>query len=206
MTRKVVVAGVGMVPFTKPGASETYDLMGAAAARLALDDAGVAYEAIQQAYAGFVYGDSTAGQRALYHVGMTGLPIINVNNNCSTGSTGLYLARQAIESGALDVVLVVGFEQMNAGALNSCFTDRPLPLDLFFDQCDRLGVPPEVPPALRIFGGAGMEHMKRFGTPLESFAKIRAKASRHASNNPLAVFRQVLSPKMCLPTRSCGLA
>ncbi|WOD15980.1 lipid-transfer protein [Paraburkholderia kirstenboschensis] len=195
MTRKVVVAGVGMVPFTKPGASETYDLMGAAAARLALDDAGVAYEAIQQAYAGFVYGDSTAGQRALYHVGMTGLPIINVNNNCSTGSTGLYLARQAIESGALDVVLVVGFEQMNAGALNSCFTDRPLPLDLFFDQCDRLGVPPEVPPALRIFGGAGMEHMKRFGTPLESFAKIRAKASRHASNNPLAVFRQVLSPE-----------
>ncbi|CAB3735154.1 lipid-transfer protein [Paraburkholderia rhynchosiae] len=195
MTRKVVVAGVGMVPFTKPGASETYDLMGARATRLALDDAGVQYEAIQQAYAGFVYGDSTAGQRALYHVGMTGLPIINVNNNCSTGSTGLYLARQAIESGALDIALVVGFEQMNAGALNSCFNDRPLPLDLFFDQCDRLGVPSEVPPALRIFGGAGMEHMKRFGTPLESFAKIRAKASRHASNNPLAVFRQVLSPE-----------
>ncbi|TAL93444.1 MAG: lipid-transfer protein [Paraburkholderia sp.] len=198
MTRKVVVAGVGMVPFTKPGASETYDLMGAQAARFALADAGVEYQSIQQAYAGFVYGDSTAGQRALYHVGMTGLPIINVNNNCSTGSTAIYLARQAIEAGALDVALVVGFEQMNAGALGSYFTDRPLPLDLFFAQCDRLGVPPEVAPALRIFGGAGLEHMKRFGTTIESFAKIRAKASRHAANNPLAVFRQVVSPEEVL--------
>ncbi|CAD6525904.1 3-ketoacyl-CoA thiolase [Paraburkholderia hiiakae] len=198
MTRKVVVAGVGMVPFTKPGASETYDLMGAQAARFALADAGVEYQSIQQAYAGFVYGDSTAGQRALYHVGMTGLPIINVNNNCSTGSTGLYLARQAIESGAIDVALVVGFEQMNAGALGSYFTDRPLPLDLFFGQCDRLGVPPEVPPALRIFGGAGLEHMKRFGTKIDAFAKIRAKASRHAANNPLAVFRQVVTPEEVL--------
>jgi acetyl-CoA acetyltransferase len=84
---------------------------------------------------------------------------------------------------------------MNAGALGSYFTDRPLPLDLFFAQCDRLGVPPEVPPALRIFGGAGLEHMKRFGTKIDSFAKIRAKASRHAANNPLAVFRQVVSPE-----------
>ncbi|ACD19466.1 lipid-transfer protein [Paraburkholderia phytofirmans] len=193
MTRKVVVAGVGMVPFRKPGASETYDLMGAEAARLALTDAGVAYQAIQQAYACFVYGDSTAGQRALYHVGMTGLPIINVNNNCSTGSTGLFLARQAIEAGALDVVLVLGFEQMNPGALGSYFHDRPLPSELFLKQCDRLGVPPEIAPALRIFGGAGMEHMKRFGTPLESFAKIRAKASRHAANNPHAVFHKVVT-------------
>ncbi|WP_433695142.1 lipid-transfer protein [Paraburkholderia phenoliruptrix] len=193
MTRKVVVAGVGMVPFRKPGASETYDLMGAEAARLALADAGVAYGAIQQAYACFIYGDSTAGQRALYHVGMTRLPIINLNNNCSTGSTGLYLARQAIEAGALDIALVVGFEQMNPGALGSYFNDRPLPSDLFIKQCDRLGVPVDIPPALRIFGGAGMEHMKRFGTPLSSFAKIRAKASRHAANNPLAVFRKVVS-------------
>ncbi|MFM0200240.1 lipid-transfer protein [Paraburkholderia fungorum] len=193
MTRKVVVAGVGMVPFKKPGASETYDLMGAQAARFALADAGVTYQAIQQAYAAFVYGDSTAGQRALYHVDMTGLPIFNVNNNCSTGSTGLFLARQAIVSGAIDIALVVGFEQMNPGALGSYFNDRPLPSDLFNQQCDRLGVPTDIPPALRIFGGAGMEHMKRFGTPMESFAKIRAKASRHAANNPLAVFRKVVS-------------
>lgn len=198
MARKVVVAGVGMVPFTKPGASETYDLMGAAAARLALQDARVDYKAIQQAYTAFVYGDSCAGQRALYHVGMTGIPIINVNNNCATGSTGLFLARQAIEAGALDVALVVGFEQMNPGALGSYFNDRPLPADLFLQRCDALMGTQEIPPALRIFGGAGLDHMQRFGTPVETFAKIRAKASRHAANNPLALFRTVVTEEEVL--------
>ncbi|MGH8789946.1 MAG: lipid-transfer protein [Cupriavidus necator] len=195
MARKVVVAGVGMIPFTKPGASETYDLMGAAAARLALQDARVDYKSIQQAYTAFVYGDSCAGQRALYHVGMTGIPIINVNNNCATGSTGLFLARQAIEAGALDVALVVGFEQMNPGALGSYFNDRPLPADVFLQRCDTLMGEQQIPPALRIFGGAGLDHMERFGTPMETFAKIRAKASRHAANNPLAVFRKVVTPE-----------
>ncbi|GMG95078.1 lipid-transfer protein [Cupriavidus metallidurans] len=195
MARKVVVAGVGMIPFTKPGASETYDLMGAAAARVALLDARVDYRHIQQAYTAFVYGDSCAGQRALYHIGMTGIPIINVNNNCATGSTGLFLARQAIEAGAIDVALVVGFEQMNPGALGSYFNDRPLPADLFLGRCDALMGEQEIPPALRIFGGAGLDHMQRFGTPMETFAKIRAKASRHAANNPLAVFRKVVTPE-----------
>ncbi|HBD35248.1 MAG TPA: lipid-transfer protein, partial [Cupriavidus sp.] len=161
MARKVVVAGVGMIPFTKPGASETYDLMGAAAARVALLDARVDYRHIQQAYTAFVYGDSCAGQRALYHIGMTGIPIINVNNNCATGSTGLFLARQAIEAGAIDVALVVGFEQMNPGALGSYFNDRPLPADLFLGRCDALMGEQEIPPALRIFGGAGLDHMQR---------------------------------------------
>jgi acetyl-CoA acetyltransferase len=193
MMRKVVVAGVGMVPFKKPGASESYDLMGAQAARLALQDAGVAYDAMQQVYTCFVYGDSCAGQRAMYHVGLTGVPIFNVNNNCSTGSNGIFLARQAIESGAIDVALVLGFEQMNPGALGTYFNDRPTPADLYLEQCTRLGVPTDLPNAMRIFGGAGWEHMKRYGTPMESFAKIRAKASRHAANNPLAVFRKVVS-------------
>jgi len=195
MTHKVVVAGVGMIPFTKPGASETYDLMGAAAARLALADAGVGYDAVQQAYAGFVYGDSCAGQRAVYHVGMTGIPVINVNNNCATGSTALFLARQAIASGAIDIALVVGFEQMNPGALGSYFNDRPLPADLFLKRCDDIMGQQDIPPALRIFGGAGLDHMQRFGTPMETFAKIRAKASRHAANNPLSVFRKVVTPE-----------
>ena len=195
MTHKVVVAGVGMIPFTKPGASETYDLMGAAAARLALADAGVGYDAVQQAYAGFVYGDSCAGQRAVYHVGMTGIPVINVNNNCATGSTALFLARQAIASGAIDIALVVGFEQMNPGALGSYFNDRPLPADLFLKRCDDIMGQQDIPPALRIFGGAGLDNMQRFGTPMETFAKIRAKASRHAANNPLSVFRKVVTPE-----------
>jgi acetyl-CoA acetyltransferase len=192
MTSKVVVAGVGMIPFKKPGQSDTYPVMGAQAVRLALADAGVGYESVQQAYASYVFGDSTGGQRVLYDVGMTGIPIINVHNNCASGSSALYLARQAIASGELDIVLALGFEQMNPGALGEMYTDRPAPLELFQQACADV-VPQGVPPALRLFGAAGQEHMKRFGTPLESFAKIRAKASRHAANNPLAVFRKVVS-------------
>ena len=85
----VRVAGVGMIPFTKPGQSEDWDVMAEKAIRLALQDAGIDYHLVQQAYAGFVYADSTAGQSAIYRVGCTGIPIINVNNNCSTGSTAL---------------------------------------------------------------------------------------------------------------------
>jgi acetyl-CoA acetyltransferase len=194
MTQKVVVAGVGMIPFKKPGQSDTYPVMGAHAVRAALADAGVGYESIQQAYASYVYGDSTCGQRVLYNVGMSGIPVINVHNNCSSGSTALFLANQAIASGAIDIALAVGFEQMNPGSLANMFNDRPAPLELFVQQCDSL-VPGSsgIPDALRLFGGAGVEYMKRFGTPLETFAKIRAKASRHAANNPMAVFRKVVT-------------
>ncbi|MEH6434601.1 lipid-transfer protein [Massilia sp. DD77] len=193
MSRKVYVTGVGMIPFAKPGASSPYHEMGAQAARAALDDAGLAYDQVEQAYAGYVYGDSTSGQKALYQLGMTGIPIINVNNNCSTGSTALYLARQAIESGAAECVLALGFEQMNPGALGSVFTDRPTPFDAFDEVTDRLVGKPEIPLALRYFGGAGLAHMDKYGTPLEAFARIRAKASRHAANNPLALFRKEVS-------------
>jgi sterol carrier protein 2 len=190
MTSRVYVAGVGMIPFTKPGASAPYNVMGEEATRLALSDAGLDYSLIQQAYVGYVYGDSTCGQRALYPVGMTGIPVINVNNNCSTGSTALFLARQAIESGAADCVLALGFEQMKPGALGAVFTDRPSAFDEFDAAADRLVDAPGIPLALRYFGGAGLSHMKKYGTPLDSFAKVRAKASRHAKNNPLALFRK----------------
>lgn len=186
----VIVAGVGMIPFTKPGASAPYHEMGTEATRLALADAGLGYETVQQAYVGYVYGDSTCGQRALYHVGMTGIPIVNVNNNCSTGSTALFMARQMIASGALDCVLAVGFEQMKPGALGSVYTDRPSAFEEFDAAADRLIDAPGIPLALRYFGGAGLSHMKKYGTPLDAFAKVRAKASRHARNNPLALFRK----------------
>jgi acetyl-CoA acetyltransferase len=179
-----------MIPFAKPGTSAPYYEMGAQAARAALEDAGIGYDAIEQAYVGYVYGDSTSGQKALYPVGMTGIPIVNVNNNCSTGSTALFLARQAIASGAAECVLVLGFEQMSPGALGSVFTDRPTPFDDFDAVTDRLVGKPEIPLALRYFGGAGLAHMKKYGTSLEAFAMIRAKASRHAANNPLALFRK----------------
>lgn len=190
MKNNVYVVGVGMVPFTKPGASEPYPQMAAKAVNAALRDAGLEYAQVQQAYVGYVYGDSTAGQRALYEVGMTGIPVVNVNNNCSTGSTALFLARQAVMSGAADCVLALGFEQMNPGALGTQFNDRPSPFEHFDRSTEELVGNGDIPLALRYFGGAGLAHMKEFGTPLNTFAKIRAKASRHAAHNPLALLRK----------------
>lgn len=194
----VLVAGVGMIPFRKPGDSPAYYEMGAQAVREALADAGLDYTDVQQAYAGYVYGDSTSGQRALYEVGMSGIPVINVNNNCSTGSTALFLARQAVGSGAVDCALAVGFEQMQPGALAMHWQDRPNAFGHFDALCDELTDGVQLPLALRYFGGAGREHMQRHGTKLETFAKIRAKASRHAANNPLALFRKEVTPEEVL--------
>ena len=201
MAERVLVAGVGMIPFSKPGASAPYHEMGAEAARLALADAGTTYKAVQQAYVGFVYGDSTSGQRALYPVGMTGIPIVNVNNNCATGSTALFLARQAIGSGMADCVLALGFEQMRPGALGVIFDDRPSVFERFDAAADALVDAPGVPLALRQFGGAGLSHMRKYGTPLRAFAEIRAKASRHARHNPRAVFRHEVTADDVLADR-----
>ncbi|CAG0953126.1 acetyl-CoA acyltransferase [Burkholderiales bacterium] len=193
MNGSVRIAGVGMIPFAKPGASETYDVMGARAIRAALDDARLGYGDVQQVFAGFVYGDSCSGQRAVYEVGMTGVPVVNVNNNCSTGSTALFLARQAVASGDADCALAVGFEQMKPGALGLAFPDRPSPFERFDAATEELVDAEGVPFALKYFGGAGLAHMRQYGTKLSTFAKIRAKASRHAANNPLALFRNVVS-------------
>jgi acetyl-CoA acetyltransferase len=195
----VVVAGVGMIPFVKPGASASYADMGAEAARLALADAGIGYDRVQQAYAGWVYADSTAGQAALYQVGLTGVPIVNVNNNCSTGSTALLLARQAVASGAVDCALALGFEQMAPGAIGVTFDDRPSPLRDFLAIADaRFAEAADVPMAIRLFGGAGHEYQERYGTPTSTFAKVRAKASRHARHNDKAIFRKEVTPEEVL--------
>lgn len=186
----VYVTGVGMVPFAKPGKHAPYPEMAALAVNAALADAGLDYAQVQQAYVGYVYGDSSAGQRALYEVGMTGIPIVNVNNNCATGSTALFLARQAVQSGAVDCALALGFEHMTPGALGAVFTDRPSPFDRFDEATAELVGHSEIPLALRYFGGAGLAHMEQYGTKISTFAKIRVKASRHAANNPVALFRK----------------
>jgi acetyl-CoA acetyltransferase len=195
---KVQIVGVGMIPFTKPGASETYDVMGAGAAAAALEDAGIGYELIEQVYAGYVYGDSTCGQAAVYRVGLSGVPVINVNNNCSTGATALFLARQAVEFGAAECVLALGFEQMERGALVAKFTDRPEPMGEFGRRMEELQGRVDAPFPAQLFGGAGRAHMRAFGTRPETFAKIAVKARRHAAKNPFAIFREELSEEQIL--------
>ncbi len=220
MGERALVAGVGMIPFVKPGANEPYPVMAGQAARLALTDAGLPYERIQQAYVGYVYGDSTCGQRSLYDLGMTGIPIFNVNNNCSTGSTALYLARQAVESGVVDCALALGFEQMAPGALDYAFPDRPAPLERFTQEAAAAYPDQKAPMAIQLFGGAGLEYQAKYGTRDETFARISQKARRHAEYNERAIFRKpvtveevLASPRMfgnltrlqcCPPT--CGAA
>jgi acetyl-CoA acetyltransferase len=193
MGRRVNVIGVGMVKFQKPGASDEYNVMASKAARAALEDAGVAYGDVEEAYAGYVFGDSTCGQRAIYEVGLTGIPIINVNNNCSTGSTALYLARQAIEGGLAECVLALGFEQMEKGALGSKFPDRVSPIDKHAGVMNDVQGFNDAPPTAQMFGGAGREYRWKYGAKRETFGKIAEKARKHASKNPYALFNQVLS-------------
>ncbi len=190
--RRVNVIGVGMVKFQKPGASDEYNVMASSAIREAIKDSGVDFGDVEQAFAGYVYGDSTCGQRSVYEVGLTGIPVVNVNNNCSTGSTALFLARQAIEAGA-ECVLAVCFEKMEKGALGSKFTDRTNPLDKHAEVMSRVQGFNQAPPAAQMFGGAGREYRWRHGTKRETFGTISEKARKHASKNPFALFNQVLS-------------
>lgn len=194
MSQAVHVVGVGMIPFTKPGASEPYAQMGAQAARLALQDAGVDYARVEQAYVGYVFGDSTAGQAAVYGVGLTGIPVINVNNNCATGSTALFLARQAVAGGAADCVLALGFEQMVPGPLKGVWHDRPSPLARFIETMSaEQGYEEQTPRAAQFFGGAARDYIEQYDIAPSTFARISVKARQHAARNPLAVFRQTVT-------------
>jgi acetyl-CoA acetyltransferase len=194
MQRPVHVVGVGMIPFTKPGQSDPYTVMGARAAKLALEDAGIAYPLVEQAYVGYVYGDSTAGQAAIYGVGLTGVPVFNLNNNCSTGSSALFLARQAVESGMVECAIALGFEQMQPGALKGAWDDRPSPMAHFAAaMTDKQGFDPAAPRAAQFFGGAGRDYIGQYGIRKDTFGRIAVKARQHAARNPLAVFRQTLT-------------
>ena len=192
--RKVNVIGVGMTKFTSPKALRPYTEMGREALMDALKDAGVDYKEIQHAYTGWVYADSCAGQKVLYEVGMTGIPVFNVNNNCSTGSNALFLARQAVAYGVVECALALGFEQMTPGALGVVFTDRPIPMQTFFEKLFEIIPAVEgAAPAAMLFGGAGVEHQQKYGTRNETFAKITVKARKHAEHNERAIFRNLVT-------------
>jgi acetyl-CoA acetyltransferase len=190
MSERVFVIGVGMTKFEKPGAREwDYPDMGREAGEKALADAGIPYETVEQAFVGYCYGDSTCGERALYELGLTGIPAINVNNNCSTGSSALYLARQMVAGGISDCVMAMGFEKMEKGSLGIKYTDRTTPMDKHLNVMIESRGFEASPPAAQMFGNAGREYMERYGVSAESFARIGEKNHRHSVNNPYAQFQ-----------------
>lgn len=198
MSAKALIAGVGMVKFAKPGKNEMYDVMGAKAAIAALDDAGIPYADVQQAFAGFVYGNTCSGQTALYSVGMTQIPIINVNNACASGSSAIFLARQAVLSGQVDVALALGFEQMSAGALSVDNDRTPITWRLDAAVNSIRGWDDNAPQAPQYFGSAGAEYLEKYGGTNELFARISVKARSHALRNPYALFSEPLTVEQVL--------
>jgi len=191
-TNKVYVVGVGMTKFEKPGSRENFDYpdMALESGTAALQDAGIDYTQVEQAYAGYCYGDSCAGHRAVYGLGLTGIPVFNVNSNCSTGSSALYLAAQAIRGGLADCTLALGFEKMQTGSLSSTYEDREQPMMRHIMAMAELR---EIafPPAPWMFGAAGLEHNELFGSTPEHFAKIAVKNHQHSVNNPYSQFHDV---------------
>ncbi|KAF8624860.1 hypothetical protein AX15_005739 [Amanita polypyramis BW_CC] len=181
--------------------------MGLEAATKALLDAGITYDAIETAFVGYCYGDSTSGQRALYNLGLTYIPIVNVNNNCSTGSTALYLANLAVKNGQVECAMALGFERMKPGSLSTNFPDRPSPMQLSVIHTHELerGVITENhgPLTARMFDNGAQEYFTKYGGNVEHLAKIASKNHKHSLNNPYSQFRdgwsmeQVLAaPKM----------
>ena len=190
MANKVYVVGVGMTKFEKPGRREGWDYpdMARESGTNALADAGIDYREIEHGFVGYCSGDSTSGQRALYELGMTGIPIVNVNNNCSTGSTALYLGAQTIRGGLADCVLALGFEKMQPGSLGGGADDRESPLLRHIKALAEID-DMAFPVAPWMFAAAGREYMRTYGATAEHFAKIGYKNHKHSVNNPYAQFQ-----------------
>jgi acetyl-CoA acetyltransferase len=194
MSRKVYVVGVGMTKFEKPGSKQwDYPDMAREAGQKALADAGIPYERVEQVAVGYCYGDSTCGERAVYEIGLSGVPIYNVNNNCSTGSTALFMAKQLVEGGIVDCAMALGFEKMEKGSLGIKYTDRTVPLDKHMKLMVELRGFAKAPAAPQMFGNAGREHMDRYGTKPEVFARIGWKNHKHSVNNPYSQFQDEYS-------------
>ncbi|HEY1590516.1 MAG TPA: lipid-transfer protein [Solirubrobacteraceae bacterium] len=193
MTRPVYVVGVGMTKFDKPGTKDgDYHDWAREAGERALADAGVRFDEVQQAYVGYVYGESCSGHRAVYELGMTGIPVFNVNSNCSTGSSALFLAAQAIRAGIADCTLALGFEKMQPGSLGATFTDREQPMARHIEVLAEISEV-RLPPASWMFGAAGREHMREHGSEPVHFAKIGHKNHKHSVSNPYAQFQREYS-------------
>ncbi|WP_371603897.1 lipid-transfer protein [Streptomyces sp. NBC_01220] len=193
---KAYIVGVGMTKFEKPETRDwQYWDMVKEAGTAALTDASVAYEDIEQAAVGYCFQASTAGQRAVYELGLTGIPVYNVNNNCATGSTALMMARQFVEGGAGDCVLALGFEKMARGSLGGGGSDggagdfKTSPVARHYGIMAAAHGFEMTPPTAQIFGNAAREHMERYGTTEAQLAAVAAKNHRHSAGNPYAQFQ-----------------
>ncbi|PKS10424.1 hypothetical protein jhhlp_002175 [Lomentospora prolificans] len=193
----VYVLGVGMTKFLKPGSGVDYPEMGLEAGVKALLDAQVTYDDVESAVACYCYGDSTCGQRVVYQLGMTQIPVYNVNNNCSTGSTGLAMARTLIAAGQ-DCVFVVGFEKMMSGSLKGFWDDRASPLGPTVAMMAQTRGLTKAPGAAQMFGNAGREYMEKYGAKPEDFAEIARINHAHSPNNPYSQFQDVYTLEQIL--------
>ncbi|XP_060527211.1 sterol carrier protein 2 [Cylas formicarius] len=199
MVGRVFVIGVAMTKFDKPGKKPgDYPDWAKEAILGALKDAGVKFTDVELAAAGFVYGDSTCGQRVLYEVGMTGIPVFNVNNNCSTGSTALMLAKEMVEHGRCQCALAVGFEKMERGSLGAKYMDRANPMEKHLELMSELVDMDGSPLTAQMFGNAAIEHIRKYGTKPEHFAKVAYKNHKHSVNNPNSQFRDEYSLQQIL--------
>ncbi|OHE93254.1 nonspecific lipid-transfer protein [Colletotrichum orchidophilum] len=192
------VLGVGMTKFIKPRGKVDYTELGFEAGVKAMLDAQINYDDVDQGVACYCYGDSTCGQRVFYQFGMTGIPIYNVNNNCSTGSTGLAMARSFVSSGAADCVLVVGFEKMMPGSLQSFFNDRENPTGTTIKMMAETRGITNAPGAAQMFGNAGREYMEKYGAKAEDFAEIARINHEHSTKNPYSQFQDVYTQEQIL--------
>ncbi|KAG5746705.1 hypothetical protein H9Q70_010597 [Fusarium xylarioides] len=203
------VVGVGMTPFNSPKKSASHAAnpeadyldLGVEAGVKALLDAGITYDQVDQGIGCYVFGDSTCAQRVFYGLGMTGIPIFNVNNYCSSGSTGLWLGNQAVRSGDADCVLVIGFDKMYPGALPQIHTDRENPLSRILDL-SKTHIPKEYrnkpSPGWtpQLYANAQAEYLKSYGpqgAERSDFAQITSINRSHGTKNPYSQLSKPVS-------------
>ncbi|MBK9611343.1 thiolase family protein [Candidatus Amarobacter glycogenicus] len=177
--REVAIVGVSMIKFGRY-ADRDFSQLAAQAGLEALKDAGMNMKSVEALYSGNLYATSGSGQRILQQMGQTGIPVVNVANACATGSTAFREAYFAIASGAYDVAMAVGSEQMGKQGLLGSRGDPATSLE------GRVGS--YMMPA--VFGMAGMEHARAHGTQMEHFAMASVKNHFHSTGNPLAQYQK----------------
>lgn len=205
---KAYIVGVGMTKFEKPETRDwQYWDMVKEAGTDALEDAGIRYDQVEQVPVGYCFQASTAGQRAAYELGLTGVPVYNVNNNCATGSTALMMARQFVQGGISDCVLALGFEKMARGSLGGGGSDgaadfKTSPVARHYGVMAAAHGFEMSPPTAQIFGNAAREHMATYGTTEAQLAAVGAKNHRHSAANPRAQFQDPYTVDEILAART----